>query len=281
MLDSSNSALGEGNTKPLPKQISPSIRWCFTWHKPNDTDCSEISAIIERECRYGIFSMETGEEGTTPHLQGYVEFKKKVRPKGVFGAKWRKMHWEKAKGTRAQNVTYVTKESGWCYYWPKRYNIDIKLYDWQKEIVSILREKPDDRTIHWYWEPDGCAGKTTFQKWIYLNFEKTVVLSGKCEDMKNGIIQYKTVTEDLPRNVLINIPKCNSNFVSISGMEQIKDMFFYCGKYEGGMVCGANPHVFVFANEPPDLELMSKDRWKVVMLPPTGGGEGPNGPEIA
>lgn len=90
-----------------------------------------------------------------------------------------------------------------------------------------------------------------------------VTLSGKGTDMKNGIVQYKANTHVLPSVVLINIPRSKSGFLSYTGMEEIKDMYFYSGKYEGGMVCGPNPHVFVFANCEPDYEKMSEDRWKV------------------
>ena len=38
-MDSSNSSTefrAEGNTKPPPKQISPSKMWCFTWNNYGD-----------------------------------------------------------------------------------------------------------------------------------------------------------------------------------------------------------------------------------------------------
>ena len=55
-------------------------------------------------------------------------------------------------------------------------------------------------------------------------------------------------------------------YLSWCGIEEIKDMFFYSGKYEGGMVCGENPHVIIFANEEPPLEKMSNDRWRVIEI---------------
>ena len=54
--------------------------------------------------------------------------------------------------------------------------------------------------------------------------------------------------------------------MSIAALESIKDMFFYSGKYEGGMVCGPNPHVMVFANEPPEYGILSKDRVKELYI---------------
>ena len=66
----------------------------------------------------------------------------------------------------------------------------------------------------------------------------------------------------------MNIPRCltceDKTYVSYQALENIKDMVFYSGKYEGGVVCGNCPHVFVFAHVPPEYENMSDDRWVVV-----------------
>lgn len=144
------------------------------------------------------------------------------------------------------------------------YNLMIdSFYDWQNDIVNILNQKPNDRNIYWFYEENGCAGKTTFAKWIFLNYDDVIVLSGKGSDMKNGIIKYKENTHKLPKIVLINVPRSNVDFLSYTGLEEIKDMFFFSGKYEGGMVCGPNPHVIVFANSEPNYDKMSLDRFIV------------------
>ncbi len=258
--DSSNSS-GGGNTKTPPKQISPALKWCLTLHHYTEMEISSIKQDIRETCRFGILAKEFGKSGDTPHIQGYIEFKTKKRPKSVFMNQT--IHWEKAKGTKEQNVSYCKKEKGEIWVYPEEYTINIELYEWQKDLKILLDSIPDDRSIYWVWETRGRTGKTTFQKWVYLNYDNVVVLSGKCEDMKNGIVQYELKNSCLPKIVLVNIPRVNNNHVSISGLEQIKDMFFFCGKYEGGMICGANPHVIVFANEPPDETKMSEDRWKI------------------
>ena len=53
--------------------------------------------------------------------------------------------------------------------------------------------------------------------------------------------------------------------ISYDGIEEIKDMMFYSGKYEGGMVVGKCPRFIVFANNPPIFEKMSADRWRVII----------------
>jgi hypothetical protein len=147
---------------------------------------------------------------------------------------------------------------------PPKYVEEIdELYPWELEVIELLKTTADKRTIHWYWEPKGCAGKTTFEKYLFTHHDNYVVLSGKGADMKNGIVMYEKVNKRLPECVLINIPRSSMNYVSYTGLEEIKDMFFFSGKYEGGMVCGPCPHVFVFANEEPSYEAMSGDRFVV------------------
>lgn len=149
------------------------------------------------------------------------------------------------------------------------YRINIELRFWQQRIVKILDGPSDDRKIWWFYEPYGGLGKTTFQKWIYQNYENVLVLGGKAADMKNGIVEYEKVNKCLPKLILINIPKTfNMDYFSPSGTEEVKDMFFYSGKYEGGMVHGRPPKVLIFANAKPiDTESMAADRWRIVRLP--------------
>ena len=222
-----------------------------------------ICSKIEKYCKYAIIGSEVGASGT-PHLQGYIEFKEKMRPIGVFGI--RELHWELARGSKIENIIYCSKEKI-IYEFPQPYRQEIKeLYNWELDIMDLLKTEPDDRTINWYWENEGCKGKTTFQKYIYGRFDKVVVLSGKGSDMKNGVLEFYKATQSLPKIILVNVPRCNHKYISYTGLEEIKDGFFYSPKYEGGMICGPSPHVVVFANQPPDYEEMSKDRWNVVEL---------------
>lgn len=260
MKNSSNSSTEEGNTKPPPKkQVSPSKRWCFTYNNyPSDWN-EKIVPILDKCSKYSI-GEEVGENGT-PHLQGYIEFNVKCRPLSVIKVK--EIHWEKCKGNKIENMNYTQKEGKFIQNFTNNYVEEIdKLYNWEEEILSILKSEPDNRKIHWIWEPDGCAGKTIFQKYVFTHLEDVVVLSGKGSDMKNGIIQYEYMNSKLPRIVLINIPRSCSNFVSWAGIEEIKDMFFFSGKYEGGMICGASPHVVCFANQNvPIKDYETGEKW--------------------
>lgn len=267
--NSSNSSTGGGNTKlPPKKQISPAKRWCFTWNNfPNDWEQIIVPKI---NGKYSI-GVEIGESGT-PHLQGYIEFTNKVRALGEIGIK--EIHWEKCRGTKKQNIEYTQKDKNFIQTFDYKHITKIeKFFDWEQEILNIIKEEPNDRDIHWYWEPKGCAGKTTFQKYLHSNFKGVCVLSGKGHDMKNGVVAFRAKRDgEYPKIVLINIPRSNKNFVSWSGIEEIKDMFFFSGKYESDEVNGPNPHVFCFANSPPEKDpetdeyYISEDKLKITKI---------------
>ena len=259
-MNSSNSSNEKsGNTK----QISPSKRWCFTLNNYKKEDISSISS--NSSINSYIIGEEVGEKGT-PHLQGYIEFKEKKRPLGVF-KEFNNIHWEKAKGSRLDNINYCSKD---CKYHtnmkikkPLKKLFD-KLYDWEEEMIEIIKTEPNDRDIYWYFDEKCGAGKTTFCKYLIRNHD-AIVLGGKSSDMKNGIISYIEKNNGChPELILVNLPKTfDTGYLSYTGIEECKDMMFYSGKYEGGMVDGNCPHMIIFSNELPDLDKCDKSRWKI------------------
>lgn len=262
----SNCSKGGGNTKSPPLSISPSKRWSFTVFNLSDDNikniidvfnCSKSSCILGREICPGTNKL---------HLQCYCEFSKKVRPKNLFLDNT--IHWEKSKGNRIQNIDYCAKD-GDVIYSNFKYNKPIKilkkddLYEWENNILDIIDKEPDDREIYWYYGKSGRNGKTSFCKYLVMECG-AIILSGKASDIKNAIVEYKKSNDCLPELICINIPKSfNSDFLSYSGIEEIKDMLFYSGKYEGGMICGNAPHIFIFSNVIPDIYKCSLDRWKI------------------
>lgn len=249
-----------------------SVKYVFTLNNYEEEDINLLILYFKDNAKKWIFGEEVGDSGT-PHLQGYMEFrnqkkwiviKEKCEPlQHAYSAR--------AYGSLEANYDYCTKQGIKFYYGGFKINklkfrIQIELRPWQQNILNILDSDGDDRTIHWYWEPDGGMGKTTFQKWLYLNRDGVLILSGKASDMKHAIIQYIEKNGETPDIILVNIPKSSIDFVSYQGLEEIKDMCFFSGKYEGGMVVGPNPHVIVFANEEPHYEKMTNTRWNVVRI---------------
>jgi len=228
-------------------------------------------AGLAKMCDKYIFGEEYGKSGNTPHIQGAFILKDKMRAstlqKHFFlnGVTLRKLkNWGCA-------FSYCQKEGNNimtnCQITAlKRLECEDNLFPWQSLLLDIFKNPPDDRSIYWYWSEAGKTGKTTFARYLHRKFG-FIMLSGKASDMKHAIVEYYKTNMATPTGIVINIPRSvDSGFISYTGFEEIKDMFFFSGKYEGGMVDGNPPHLIVFANEPPDQSKMSADRWDIKCL---------------
>ncbi len=266
-MSSSRSNRRFGNNR----QISPAKNWYFTYNNYKDEDIIKIIDIISSNnpgSKY-IFQEETGEEGTR-HLQGYIGFAKKIRPKGLF--KEFIIHWTKCRNVKLA-IAYCHKADTRTgnVYSNIKYDKDIKViaredfHMWQEEIVAILEEPPSDRTIHWYWEEVGNTGKTAISKWLAVT-KGALVLSGKGTDMKYGIVKYKEKMGYFPEIIIFDIPRSCHNYVSWGAIEAIKNGMFFSAKYESEMCVFNSPHVVYFANVSPDMSLLSNDRWNIVKI---------------
>lgn len=95
-------------------KMSKSRTWCFTINNYVDADIQNISHVA---CSYLIYGKEVGEEGKTPHLQGYVEFENARAMGGVKKAfKNKTMHLEPRRGTAAQASEYCKKDGAFIEY---------------------------------------------------------------------------------------------------------------------------------------------------------------------
>lgn len=261
-----------GNTKP---QISPAKHWCFTHNNYSDDDISMWKKKAkEANVKLLVFQTELAPSTKTKHLQGTISFVNKVRPMSEVSSK--NVHWEKRKGKEQDACLYCVKNEElkpepyiqFCHGWRAPEIIRTINPDkwWQKDIIKIVEEEPDDRTIHWYWSEAGGIGKTALLKYLNVHYG-AIPCSGKGADMRNAIRDYTVTNGYTPRTIIVPIPRSFSiEYLSYEGIEQAKDMIFYSGKYEGGVVCGNPPHLIVLANEPPDESRMSADRWHIVQI---------------
>jgi len=213
----------------------------------------------------GIISLvkKLGESGT-PHIQGYVKFQKKQRPFECVPNK--RIHWEKCKGSEEDNLKYCSKDENYesnIDWEPVRDPLKGKtLHWWQLEITDILKTIPDERSIHWYWDITGNVGKTSFAKHLCLTNKNIAYVNGKAEDIKYAISEMKR----FPKVVIFDFPKSREFSISYDAIESIKNGFYFNGKYESKQVMGNCPHVICFANSPPCMEMLSKDRWKITEI---------------
>ncbi len=265
---------GEGNTKPPPHSSIRGRRWTATL---NNWVQSDIDTIKQRflSGKY-VIGKEGKEDGKTPHLQCYLESKNPV----AFTTLQRlspRAHWEKAKGTLAQNYTYCTKEGDFETNIDNRTHRekliqlvldneykDVVWKPWQTQVIRTLASPPVPRKIDWYWENTGNVGKTYLAKYIGCT-QSIILCEGKKADIFNQV-NMAIEAKKTPKIILVDIPRSSFNYVNYAVLEKLKDGFIYSGKYEGGQCIIPTPHIVCFANEKPAFSSLSADRWNVIEI---------------
>jgi len=254
---------GVGNTKQPPQLV----KWFFTFNNYTLEDIERLERYFKLKCREYVFQEEIG-ENKTPHLQGNIYLWKPSRwsefdlPKTI--------HWEKCHNYE-NAIAYCSKEktrNGKIYTniilpEPLEYIKYDDLYDWQKEICEYVDNKPHPREILFIIDKEGNKGKSELCRYLCIE-KKAVLLSGKTQDMKYGIIKYFEKNKRYPKTILIDLPRTyDTNYLSYTGIEEIKNGMFFNTKYESEMCIFNRPHIIIFTNnEPENINNLSKDRWK-------------------
>lgn len=270
---------------PKTTQVNPGFRWCFTLNNYTEAEYQALLTYFKEDMmtKY-IVGKEVGEQGT-PHLQGYVKFGKRCRPitacrVALNEAGKNKIHWEAARGSEMENYTYCSKEGDFVTNMMKPLELKLidNLYPWQKEVEDIVKAEPDDRTIHWIWDPEGNTGKSQLCKYLSAKWN-SMLLNGKQNDILYMCAQHEA------QAYLFDLTRAQQDYVQYHSMEILKNGCYMTGKYEGDKVLRHSPHIFVFANFPPKMSALSADRWSIAEIrnkalcwkwgPKAGGAAGP------
>lgn len=268
-------------------------------------------------CSYGIYGREVAPTTGTPHLQGFIIFNERKRPRTVreifVGCDVRI-----ARGNTEQCVNYCKKDGSFVEFgaviqvgertdlsdivnWGRefellngrpptspdiaqeqpvayiRYPRLVRLFDhrarpvelqlgepnaWQQELMVIVENDPDDRSIHFYVDIDGGKGKTWVQRYLLTRYPEKVQLLGigKRDDIAHTVETTKSI-------FLINVPRGGMEYLQYTILEQLKDRCVYSPKYNSTMKFFRHEnHVIVFCNEEPKMDAMSADRYIIRRL---------------
>jgi hypothetical protein len=137
-------------------------------------------------------------------------------------------------------------------------------YNWQKHIMDVINEEPDDRTINWVYNASGCAGKSKLMKFLrWTNPEMARVGLGSATQIKTAVIEkgaHKIYMVDLPR-VRGGDERQQELF---SALEEIKNGWVESPMYgKAAELLMEPPHIWIFSNELPNISMCSLDRWHV------------------
>lgn len=259
ILHNENSS--EGNTKLRSRRYQLTI---------NNYEMSAITQITQSFSgdKY-IYCFEEAPTTGMKHLHVYIELKNTMTVSAIKKL-FPTAHIEICKGDKKSNINYITKggkyeNHGLAIPLPEYTYKDVipgELYDWQKELESLINESPDSRTIHWYYEKVGNRGKSTFCKYLYMKYPNvSFTTATKSADI--------LLSADEDKNVyLLDFPRTSEGFEPYNALEQLKNGFITDSKLkkQSKITCIRPPHVICFANWRPIEDKLSLDRWKIIEL---------------
>jgi len=269
-----NGATGGGNTDSPP--VSPrtqKVWWFFTLNNWTDEEYTQMSQWLQGYCKKWVVGKEIGPNSGRPHLQGTFALNTKRRlteVKKIIGPRY---HLE-ACIDPAASLIYCAKDGDYISHGVMGWELTgtrvqhsvaaeiiTDLRPWQKSILEILQSQPDCRTIHWIYEKIGGVGKTEFSKYCIYHLNTLYIQKAKYSDIMNAAFNTRNLN-----SFIIDTPRSSKNYVSYDALESVKSGIITNHKYEYGQNLIPWPHVLVFANYPPALEKLSKDRWKVYTI---------------
>lgn len=258
-----------GNSERSPeKKESARLWYLVTINNYTETDIH----LLQDDTYFNkwLFQEEICPTTGTPHLQGFLRCITKKHFSTICND-WKGWHFTFMNGTIAQNVKYCTKSVSrkpegrrWTkgFKLPKEIKTITKLYTWQQEVVDKVLREPDDRAINWYFEETGNVGKTALAKYLAVR-HNALVVSGGSAHVKYAVCKWLESHGNTIDILIINVPRASSGHISYKSLEEVKDGLFFNTKYESKMCIFNPPHILVFANEMPDIDMMSKDRWNI------------------
>lgn len=97
---------------------------------------------------------------------------------------------------------------------------------------------------------------------MYVNHHSVICNGGSAKDIACILKNLKDQGKDL--NVMftfiMNVPRSTEN-ISYKAIESVKDGCITSAKYESCTLIFNRPHMWVFSNEKPVMNKISKDRW--------------------
>lgn len=151
----------------------------------------------------------------------------------------------------------VVMESGRSDY--LKDSFDLTLRPWQAQVKTLALSQ-NDRHILWVFDYTGNAGKSTLTQYLRLKcgFQKLSPTSSHhiCGMLNSSASGY---VFDLTRAALTTLKNRMQDFFEL--VEEIKGKYVTSGKYSGSEKDLKSHIVVVFANQLPNLDFMSADRW--------------------
>lgn len=225
---------------------------------------------LKTYCKKWCFQEEIGDSGFR-HFQGRVSLRTKKRLSSLINiSPANQIHWSiTSKGATGNNL-YVTKEDTrvdgpWSdkdvpLYIPRQIR-EIKVWrPWQQAVLEKSKIW-DTRTIDCIIDKVGNIGKSVLV--TYMGVHKLacqIPFANDYKDVLSGVM-------DRPKRgcYLVDMPRALKKeklFQLYSALESIKSGYAFDPRYSFKEEYFDSPNIWVFTNNAPDTNLLSRDRWR-------------------
>jgi len=136
--------------------------------------------------------------------------------------------------------------------------METHLRPWQQQTLDLLLTQ-SDREVLWVCDPVGNSGKTILSNVLEFKHNYQVFTGGKFADLAYAIDQDRD-------GYAIDLSRCSEEFCCYHFMECIKNRRIFSTKYDSGTKYLRSNRLVVFANYSPQLDKLSRDRWRILEL---------------
>lgn len=137
------------------------------------------------------------------------------------------------------------------------------LKGWQIKVENLIKTKPSDRKVYWFYDEEGGHGKSYLAKYLTNEYENCITVSC-AKDERNFLYMLGNKLEENKSINTIIIDIVRSAFVGselYESIEKLKDGRIDVEKYCSRQI-NFNPcHVIVLSNRQPVRKMLSLDRW--------------------
>lgn len=254
----------------------------ITWElRISESKCKTLALAksLREVAKHWVFQLERGEEKGYLHYQIRISLYKKKRRGELLTllnntALQAPNYCQPTSTPGTKTFDYVMKkdtrvEGPWTEKDPDPEQIDDELLfppnAFQTKMLELIKGIIDRRKISVVVDPKGNRGKTWLLKYVRYHKLGTVIPTfNKMEDISQ-MVMCKPVDRcymiDMPRSI-----KPNKMQEFWSGIEQLKNGYCYDKRNSFKDRQFRTPHVIVLTNKMPDKEMLSEDRWDIIIL---------------
>ncbi|UYD39080.1 MAG: replication associated protein [Wigfec virus K19_227] len=254
--------------------------WDFTiW--ADRIEKEDVLVILQTHCKHWAFQLEKSETNEKKlHYQGRVSLIKKRRKQELFSAGIFPTHVHispTSNNAKKGEPFYVLKaetrvEGPWTdadkkpSYIPRQIR-DITLRPFQESVIAS-RTTFESREVNLIYDPEGASGKSTLRNYIAAHdLGRFIPFANDYKDIMRMIWTFEHQSHqqlyvlDLPRAL-----KKEKLFQMWGAIESIKDGYAFDERYKFKEIFFDSPVVWVFTNQEPDQDLLSRGRWRIWMI---------------